>query len=372
MEEGEEKGSVFLKDMTIRNNADITDNRNETQSMESLSCTADEEITIENKVSSECTPCPGSHLLDEQNPENVCRVSPREISLSKTESGGGLDITREDDLKFVLKPSNPVDDKENINGTVTSESTGISTRKAVTDDEETVRRAREEGRVDVIFPGYVTQDGCCRFVCEILKCVLYQRQQLPMTYDQLVYFQRQHQASTQTDDAVGWRPTKVTGGLDWRRCQRTLQELDEVLGHLETLFSLSHVPRVLFVLGGSVVLPNELYEVNMEALALEAGEGSLRVSVCLRQLFRTLFVADLLSDARPVRLMTTTVMALGHRDCGVDGFRPKLDFRVPTKVKRQVISLACDSSLAKARQADVNWEDYIWFQAPVTIKGFCK
>lgn len=45
----------------------------------------------------------------------------------------------------------------------------------------------------VVFPGTVTQDGCCRFVSEILKCVLYQRQQLPMTYDQLVYSQKKQQ-----------------------------------------------------------------------------------------------------------------------------------------------------------------------------------
>lgn len=68
------------------------------------------------------------------------------------------------------------------------------------DDEEIVRRAREEGRVDVVFLGSVTQDGCCRFVCELLKCVLYQRQQLPMTYDQMVFFQKQQHANRQVSD----------------------------------------------------------------------------------------------------------------------------------------------------------------------------
>lgn len=65
------------------------------------------------------------------------------------------------------------------------------------DDEEIARRAREEGRVDVVFAGSVTQDGCSRFVGELLKCVLYQRQQLPMTYDQMVFFQKQQLAPTQ-------------------------------------------------------------------------------------------------------------------------------------------------------------------------------
>lgn len=64
------------------------------------------------------------------------------------------------------------------------------------DEEEIFRKARE-GRVNVVFPGRITQDGCCRFVCELLKCVLYQRQQMPMTYDQMMFLQKQQHNATQ-------------------------------------------------------------------------------------------------------------------------------------------------------------------------------
>eukprot|EP00064_Thunnus_orientalis_P008722 superscaffoldBa00001059_g8745 len=233
-----------------------------------------------------------------------------------------------------------------------------------------MRRAQEEGRVNVVFPGTVTQEGCCRFVSEILKCILYQRQQLPMTYDQLVYSQKKQQASMQDKDVVSRRPVQ-SADMDWRKCQQTLQELEEVLQQLEVLFSLSKVPRVLLLMGGSIVLPKELYEINMEALILTAGDQCLRVSSCLRQLFRTLFVADLLSDTRPVRLMPTTVLVLAHRDCGVGWFRPKLQFKVPTRVKNQIIALSTDPSVcAETRAEGSDWQDYVWFQAPMTIKGF--
>uniref|UniRef100_A0A3B4T9Z2 MAD2L1 binding protein n=1 Tax=Seriola dumerili TaxID=41447 RepID=A0A3B4T9Z2_SERDU len=228
-------------------------------------------------------------------------------------------------------------------------------------DAEVVRRAQEEGCVNVVFPGTVTQEGCCRFVSEILKCILYQRQQLPMTYDQLVYSQKKQQASM---------PVK-SADMDWRKCQQTLQELEEVLQQLEVLFSLSRVPRVLLLLGGSLILPKELYEINMEALVLAGGDQCLRVSSCLRQLFRTLFVADLLSDTRPVRLMSTTVLVLAHRDCGVGWFRPKLQFKVPARVKNKVIALSTDpSTFEEPRAEGSEWQDYVWFQAPMTIKGF--
>ncbi|KAM9847503.1 MAD2L1-binding protein [Aulostomus maculatus] len=234
-------------------------------------------------------------------------------------------------------------------------------------DAEVVRRAEEEGRVDVVLPGTVTQEGCCRFVSEILKCILYQRQQLPMTYDQLVYSQKKQQASMQDKDVVRRQPVDK----DRRKCQKTLQELEEVLQQLEVLFSLSKVPRVLLMMGGSLVLPKELYEINMEELVLACGDRCLRVSTCLRQLFRTLFVADLLSDTRPVRLMPTTVLVLAHRDCGVGWFRPKLQFKVPTRVKNRVIALSTDSRCCQqARAEPSDWQDYVWFQAPMTINGF--
>lgn len=130
---------------------------------------------------------------------------------------------------------------------------------------------------------------------------------------------------------------------------------------------------MLLLLGGSIIMPKELYEINMEAVAVASGDQCLRVSSCLRQLFRNLFVADLLSDARPVRLMPTTVLALAHRNCGAEWFRPKLQFKVPTRVKNQVISLSTDSSSHKELKPDSSdWQDYVWFQAPMTIKGFSK
>ncbi|XP_053336618.1 MAD2L1-binding protein-like [Clarias gariepinus] len=241
------------------------------------------------------------------------------------------------------------------------------------DDEEITGRAREEGHVDVIFPGPVTHYSCCIFICELLKSVLYQRQQLPMTYDQMVSFRMQQLATTQLEEGAVRNTIKSSEDLTWQRCERTLQELEEVLDHLEELFSLSYVPRVLFMLGGSVILPTEIYEINMEALVREGSVRSLRTSLCLQQMFHTLFLADLLSDVKPVRLMGTTVMALAHRNCGVEWFKPKVDFRLPTNVKRQMIVLASGGSGSGQMKADPRIrDDNIWFQTPVAIKGFCK
>ncbi|XP_052468755.1 MAD2L1-binding protein [Carassius gibelio] len=387
MEEGSKKREFERANMTVIKHSKTNEVSNSSYNtiIHTDQCTSHEE---ESKVSSE----------GEKERNILCQVdNPEPSGKSKVENLYLLDNIGETERDG--EPLNPSVDKENRNSPEHArtehraddhdgcqqmealassscsqrdcESNGVSANHI--DDEEIFRRAREEGRVNAVFPGRITQDGCCRFVCELLKCVLYQRQQMPMTYDQMVFFQKQQHNATQTVDTIIRRSVKPSEGLDWRRCQRTLQELDEVLAHLEALFSLSRVPRVLFMLGGSTIIPSELYEVNMEAVAVGAGENSLRTSTCLRQLFRMLFVADLLSETKSVRLVTTTVMALGHRDCGVTGFKPKMDFKVPTKVKRQVISIASDLSLTgELQKSKRDLEDYIWFQAPVTVKGLCK
>ncbi|XP_042357854.1 MAD2L1-binding protein [Plectropomus leopardus] len=330
---------------------------------------------------------PSAEVAEQLTPQ---AVNTRLKAKSETEE---KEVSTEHRLQLKQHSANNTEDKENIVMSSTSSPTDnaqdedTSGQRSLPDasvtaskqhsntedsDLEVMRRAREEGRVNVVFPGTVTQDGCCRFVSEILKCILYQRQQLPMTYDQLVYSQKKQQATMQDKDTVSRRPVQ-SADMDWRKCQQTLQELEEVLQQLEVLFSLSRVPRVLLLMGGSLILPKELYEINMEALVLAAGDQCLRVSSCLRQIFRTLFVADLLSDTRPVRLMPTTVLALAHRDCGVGWFRPKLQFKVPTRVKNQIIALSTDPSTCKEPRAQgSDWQDYVWFQAPMTIKGFGK
>ncbi|XP_012892555.1 PREDICTED: MAD2L1-binding protein-like [Dipodomys ordii] len=47
--------------------------------------------------------------------------------------------------------------------------------------------------VPVVFPGPVSQEGCCQFTCELLKHIMYQRQQLPLPYEQLKLFYRKPQ-----------------------------------------------------------------------------------------------------------------------------------------------------------------------------------
>ncbi|KAM6324493.1 MAD2L1-binding protein [Aegotheles albertisi] len=224
--------------------------------------------------------------------------------------------------------------------------------------------------VSVVFPGALSRDCCCRFACELLKHVLYQRQQIPLPYEQLAFFCRR---PAQDEDVMKKPPSM---DLASRKCQQALMEMEGLLQHLEIMFSLTLVPRVLILLGGNVMSPKEFYELNLEGIYEGSAEESLKTASCVRKFFRSLFVADVFSELKALPAMGTVVMLQGHRDCGVDWFRPKLNYKVPTRGRKLTVTVSCDGdiniSALPPQHMTSAWEDYVWFQAPVTIKGFTE
>ncbi|XP_056410590.1 MAD2L1-binding protein [Hyla sarda] len=222
------------------------------------------------------------------------------------------------------------------------------------------RSSRDDPEVCVVFPGLVTRESCCRFTCELLKHILHQRHQLPLPYEQLLLFCQGQQAA----DVSVRRTIKETS--DARHCQRTLSDLAELMSQLDAFFTLTPVPRVLLLLGGSPVSPKELYVIDMEGIQVGNGEQSLSPRPCLRQLFRSLFLADPFSDLRSSGLLSLVLMVQGHRDCATDWFQPKLNYKVPTRGHSLTIKLSSSGAETTTYHSD----DYIWFQAPITLKGF--
>ncbi|KAM5165330.1 LOW QUALITY PROTEIN: MAD2L1-binding protein [Mantella aurantiaca] len=221
------------------------------------------------------------------------------------------------------------------------------------------RGSRDDLDVSVVFPGRVTRESCCRFTCELLKHILHQRHQLPLPYEDLLHF-----CQRQQEGEVIRRPMKGEVS-DSRQCQRSLSELEELLVQLETFFTLTAVPRVLLLLGGTAATPKEMYVIDLEGVEVGNGEESLSTRPCLQQIFHALFLADPFSDLRSTSLLSVVVMVQGHRDCGAEWFRPKLNYKVPTRGHTMTVRMSC----GEAPFAYSN-EEYIWFQSPITLKGF--
>ncbi|XP_053918493.1 serine/arginine repetitive matrix protein 3-like isoform X2 [Cuculus canorus] len=177
--------------------------------------------------------------------------------------------------------------------------------------------------------------------------------------------------SVQDEDASKKPPSLDRASKKW---QQLLTDLEGLFRHMEVMFSLTRVPRVLFLLGGTVMSPREFYELNLESICEGSAEESLEPASCVRKLFRSLFVADVFSELEDLPVVGTVVMLQGHRSCGNDWFRPKLNYKVPTRGRKLTVNLSCDEGIdisASPHQPLASTrEDYVWFQAPVTLKGF--
>nr|XP_056709331.1 MAD2L1-binding protein [Euleptes europaea] len=228
--------------------------------------------------------------------------------------------------------------------------------------------------VSVAFPGLVTRQGCFHFTCELLKHVLYQRQQLPLPYEQFAGFSRRQLPGSPRQDEDVIRKVYSRDPDNNKKCQQVLGDLEKVFQHLEIMFNLTMVPRVLILLGGTAVSPKELYEINLQGISVGDTKESLQTAACVRKLFHSLFLADVFSDLQAVPTMSVIVMVQGHRNCGIDWFRPKLNYKVPARGRKLTVNLSCSDrdgpTLASYVEVNSALNDYIWFQAPVTVKGF--
>ncbi|XP_061480790.1 MAD2L1-binding protein [Rhineura floridana] len=229
--------------------------------------------------------------------------------------------------------------------------------------------------VSVVFPGFVTREGCFRFTSELLKHVLYQRQQLPLPYEQLAcFYRRQLPGTPEQDEDVVRKINPRDQDSNNKRCQQVLSDLEGVFQHLEIMFSLTLVPRVLVLLGGTAVSPKEIYEINLQGISVNGADESLQTAACIRKLFHSLFLADVFSELQAIPTVGVIVMVQGHRNCGINWFRPKLNYKVPTRGRKLTVNLSCSHSQSAAvsacQEMNSTSDDYIWFQAPVTVKGF--
>ncbi|XP_053918334.1 translation initiation factor IF-2-like [Cuculus canorus] len=168
------------------------------------------------------------------------------------------------------------------------------------------RRRSEPGMacpsVRVSFPGAVSRESGCRFARDLLKHVLYQRQQLPLPCERLGCFCRRD------EDASKKPPSLERASKKW---EQLLTDLEGLFRHMEVMFSLTRVPRVLFLLGGTVMSPREFYELNLESICEGSAEESLEPASCVRKLFRSLFVADVFSelDDLPVTCLSWALLS---------------------------------------------------------------
>nr|BAB27350.1 unnamed protein product [Mus musculus] len=212
------------------------------------------------------------------------------------------------------------------------------------------------------FPGLVTQKNCCQFIWKLLKLFLSQRLKFLLPYKQLNHFYRKVPQPKDPPGKKVWFAPEARN----RKCHQVLADLESVLIHLQNFFARTLFQKGLIFFEGNALSLKKFFELDLSRLVQFGVDQGLNTGVCLRRLFRAFFLADPFSELQTPPLMGTIVMVQGHRDCGEDWFQPKLNYRVPSRGHKLTVTLSCGRPSVPAMAS----EDYIWFQAPVTLKGF--
>lgn len=167
------------------------------------------------------------------------------------------------------------------------------------------------------------------------------------------------------------------------------------------------IKQILIILGPNIILPKDAYLLH---LPTELYEGPLITArSCIQSVFRTFYDEDFLSSAVPLNSGTNLfLLFLAPRSCDHARFNlvPQLAYSVPSRGALYELNLVCRASTLtvdraelgspKCKELDISGvypldnsnvdsaadntgmsavhsstsDDYVWFQAPVTVKGY--
>lgn len=169
------------------------------------------------------------------------------------------------------------------------------------------------------------------------------------------------------------------------------------------------IRQVLIILGPNIILPKEAYLLH---LPTEFYEGpSVTSRSCIQSVFRTFYEEDFVSNIVPLRSNTNLfLLFLAPRSCDHTRFNliPQLGYTVPSLSALREVNLICRASTltldtaelgsSDSKELDISGvhpldnstvdsaadttdvstvpssrnDDYIWFQAPVTVRGYTE
>ncbi|XP_071785643.1 MAD2L1-binding protein-like [Asterias amurensis] len=222
---------------------------------------------------------------------------------------------------------------------------------------------------------------------EMFKYLVFQRNQIPMAFEQLKFeYQRQSTPANSTSETGKQRPQIPS--MAFKRLGQLITVAEEHLSNIDTLFTLTFVPRVLVLFGATAVSPKEVHEIvftNQESVH-DSTLTDLRTKHCMRIIMQALITESPIWEAKQLSLTNTLLLVYAHRDSGLTWFKPKISFKVPSRCQLYRYEIHCASANQDdSCQSDCTVEggeveeqsllslheneDYIWYQAPMSIKG---
>ena len=233
----------------------------------------------------------------------------------------------------------------------------------------------KEVEIQVTFNEGVGQCINSRLLRGCIEYLLYQRQQLPIPYHELIKLVEDQEKSC--DGLEAGVLARRSFNTEYKKAKKVYEDVECLFDHINKLFLSTKVNAAMVLLGSTPVSPKEHYFVDFQnAKEGNTTDSSSRVcnSAC-RKLIRSLISNQELGSFKEISPTSMLVFIQISRSSDIEWFQPKPTFKPPHRGQACKISVTtsnCNEQLA-ANESDPpehSMDEWLWFQAPVIIRGY--
>ncbi|KAL5008180.1 hypothetical protein ScPMuIL_013761 [Solemya velum] len=202
---------------------------------------------------------------------------------------------------------------------------------------------------DFVLDGGLLSSVRSSLVTELLKYLMYERQQIPLPYENIRHELERACGSAETEsepEEFSRKNMKRSGfysNLELKRSTDVVKNVEEIASKLQQSFEVCpEIHQVLLLFGGTLVSPKESYLLNLPPL--QTGADSLSLKTCRKSIFRKLIMQDVLGRMDSVSPTNLILLVKAPRECDLKWFLPKPSYKVPKRGKHFTFNFVCKSS----------------------------
>lgn len=212
-----------------------------------------------------------------------------------------------------------------------------------------------------------------------IEYLIYQRQQIPLPFHELKRIVKQQEKIRDGLEA-GIRERSLARpslNSEYKKVMKVYEDLQSLFDHIKQLFSSTVIKSAMIILGSTPVSPKERYFLTFpRTKQLQGNHGEISSRVCnsaCRKLIQSLISNQELGSFKDISPTSMLVFIQASRASDIEWFRPKPTFKPPHRGQSCKITLrtTCnDQQMAESVSSEHCVDDWLWFQAPIIVRGY--
>ncbi|KAL4237364.1 regulation of exit from mitosis [Mactra antiquata] len=176
----------------------------------------------------------------------------------------------------------------------------------------------------VLFDGGLQSSVRSQLIIELLKYVLYERQQIPQPFDQV-----KRDVALKAEKSAEMKILKL-GRSCMKKAGDCVNKLEQIIENLNQAFHICpEIKQAVISIGATIVSPKEIYVIHLPPLNPDA--DNLSGKSCIKSLFRQLIMQDPLCDVKQISPTNITLLLSAPRNSNLSWFYPKASYKFPVR-----------------------------------------